>query len=213
MIRNPIVFTQEQLDIISVIKSGNDFNSESWMCDKVDVLRPVIRQHYATEQNSICPYCKMQLNTQRGRVWDVEHVIPRSTVENFMFEPLNLCVACVECNSAKSNKQVTTSKAKVRYPRTGYNIIHPHFDDYQAHISIIRIGLFYFPKTEKGEKTIYTCELNRFYSYADFDDNLNDLDDMIVVLANSLRETENEKTKAYLRGEIRELTLRQALLG
>lgn len=212
MISNPIVFTQEQLDIISGIIAEESFNSESWMCDEVEILRPVIRQYYVTEQNSTCPYCKMKLNTQRGRSWDVEHIIPRSTVENFMFEPLNLCVACVECNSAKSNKEVTTSRAKKRYPRVGYTIIHPHFDDYKAHICVIREGLFYFPKTKKGEKTIYTCELNRFYSYARFDENLNDLDDMIALLASNLHETKNERTKASLRAQIRELVLRQAFL-
>ncbi|CNG42082.1 HNH endonuclease [Yersinia kristensenii] len=93
MINNPIVFNQEQLDIIAGIKAKVNFNSESWMCDEVEILRPIIRQYYAIEQNSTCPYCKMQLNTQRGRTWDVEHIIPRSAVENFMFEPLNLCVA------------------------------------------------------------------------------------------------------------------------
>jgi len=213
MINNPIVFTQDQLDIIANIKGHDDFSSESWGCEEVNILRPIIRQHYTAEQNTICPYCQMQLNTRRGRSWDVEHIIPRSTVANFMFEPLNLCVACVECNSAKSNKRITTSNAQVRYPRSGYTIIHPHFDDYQQHIATIRVGLFYFPKSEKGENTIYTCELNRFYSYANFDDNLDDLDDLIVLLANNLYETENERTKITIRAQLRELTIRQALVG
>ena len=212
MIRNPVVFTQEQLEVIENIKGQDNFNSDSWTCEDVKFLRPTIRQHYAKEQNTVCPYCRMQLNTNKGRAWDVEHIIPRSLGENFMFEPLNLCVACVECNSAKSNKKVTKSKALIKYPRKGYTIVHPHFDDYQQHIVIVRVGLFYFPKSSKGEKTIYICELNRFYSYANFDDNLDDLDDLIVVLASSLRETENEKTKTKIREQIRELTLRQALI-
>jgi hypothetical protein len=212
MIRNPVVFTPEQLGIIEKIKEKVDFSSDSWACEEVEILRPIIRKHYATEQNTVCPYCRMQLNTDRGRAWDVEHIIPRSLGENFMFEPLNLCVACVECNSAKSNKRVTKSKAQVRYPRQGYTIVHPHFDDYQKHIATIRVGLFYFPKSCKGEKTIYICELNRFYSYANFDDNLDDIDDYIFVLANSLRETENVRNKAKIREQIRDLTLRQALI-
>lgn len=212
MISNPIKFTAEQLELISNLKGSTEFNADSWNCEEVNILRPVIREHYATEQKTICPYCQMQLKTNRGRSWDVEHIIPRSTVDNFMFEPLNLCVACVECNSAKSNKKVTTSVAKMRYPKQGYTIIHPHFDDYQQHIKTIRVGLFYFPRTEKGEKTIYVCELNRFYSYANFDDNLDDLDDMIVTLANALRDTKNVKTKESIREQLRDLTIRQCLI-
>lgn len=212
MISNPIVFTEDQLNIIESIKSKNDFCSESWSCSEVDIIKPIIRQHYASEQNATCPYCQIQLKTKRGRSWDVEHIIPRATTDNFMFEPLNLCVACVECNSAKSNKKVSTSNAKKRYPKTGYLIIHPHFDDYLEHITPMEVGLFYFPRTLKGEKTIYACELNRFYSYANFDDSLNDLDDVIVHLSDALRNTENESTKKYIRSEIRKMTLRQALI-
>lgn len=209
---NPIKFSQVQSTLIEDIKNSPDFSSESWNADEVDTLRKAIRKHYAEEQNTTCPYCKTQLKTTHGRSWDVEHIIPRSAVKNFMFEPFNLCVACVECNSAKSDKKVTSSKAKKRYPDKGFTIVHPHFDDYQEHIKTIRVGLFYFPRTKKGEKTIYVCELNRFYSYANFDDNLDDLDDMIVTLANALRETENDKTKERIREQLRDLTLRQCLI-
>lgn len=212
MIKNPIIFTQEQLSVIADIKSRKDFCSKSWSCSEVDIIKPTIRKHYALEQKATCPYCKMQLKTQRGRSWDVEHIIPRSTAHSFMFEPLNLCIACVECNSAKSNKKVTTSTATIRYPKNGYLIVHPHFDNYHEHIIAIRVGLFYFPRTAKGEKTIYTCELNRFYSYASFDDNLDDLDDLIVQLTGVLLNTDNENTKKTIRAQIRDIVIRQALI-
>ena len=212
MISNPIIFTQEQLDLIETIKAKDDFCSETWSCEEVDTIKPSIRTHYALEQNATCPYCQMELKTKRGRSWDVEHIIPRAAMDSFMFEPLNLCIACVECNSAKSHKKVTNSVAKIRYPKKGYLIIHPHFDDYHEHIIAIRVGLFYFPRTPKGEKTIYTCELNRFYSYADFSDTLDDLDDLIFHFSNTLRSTDNENTKIAMRAQIRDLTLRQALV-
>lgn len=212
MIINPIKFSKVQLTLIEGIKNATGFSSESWNVDEVDTLRKAIREHYAKEQNTTCPYCKIQLKTTHGRSWDVEHIIPRSAVKNFMFEPFNLCVACVECNSAKSDKKVTTSKAKKRYPDKGFTIVHPHFDDYHEHIKAIQVGLFYFPKTDKGEKTIYVCELNRFYSYANFDDSLNDLDDLLITLANALRDTKNEKTKQILREQILQLTIKQSLL-
>jgi hypothetical protein len=212
MIRNPIVFTQEQIAVVEGIKGREDFNSNSWGLDEVEHIKPAIRQHYTREQNTTCPYCQMQLNSERGRMWDVEHIIPRSTVENFMFHPLNLCVACVECNSAKSNKKVTNSTAKKHYPRKGFTIIHPHFDNYQEHIKCIHVGLFYFPRDSKGENTIYVCKLNRFYSYANYDDNLDDLEDLMFTLVDAMRETTNMKTRASLRAQIRLLTLKQALI-
>lgn len=213
MINNPIIFTQDQLELIETIKSKSNFCSQTWGCEEVEIIKPLIRKHYSLEQNATCPYCQMELKTSRGRSWDVEHIIPRAAMDSFMFEPLNLCVACVECNSAKSHKKVTNSVAKIRYPTKGYFIIHPHFDHYHEHITVIRVGLFYFPRTAKGEKTIYTCELNRFYSYASFDDTLDDLDDLIFHLSTALCSTDNEKTKIAMRAQIRELTLRQALVG
>uniref|UniRef100_A6VY93 Uncharacterized protein n=1 Tax=Marinomonas sp. (strain MWYL1) TaxID=400668 RepID=A6VY93_MARMS len=214
MIENPIVFTEEQLELIEEIKNNADFSSNTWSCDQVtNILKPVIREHYTAVQNATCPYCQMRLNSTNGRVWDVEHIIPKATVESFMFEPLNLCVSCVDCNNAKSNKKITDSTARKRYPRTGYFFVHPHFDNYHDNIHVVREGLFYFPKTDKGEKTIYICKLCRFYSFAGYDDNLDDLDDRIVLLANSLTKTKNERTKDYIRRELRELVIRQGLVS
>lgn len=212
MINNPVVFTQEQIEIISAIKAKEDFNSNSWSCEEFQPIKDIIRKHYVSEQKSICSYCQMELRTKNGRLWDVEHIIPRITVPNFMFEPFNLCVSCVDCNIAKSTSKVTTSTAKITYPTKNYTIIHPHFDVYEEHIHTIRPGVYYVAKTVKGENTMYVCKLCRFYSYANYDDSLDDLDDDITLKTNNLRDTKSEKNKKRILDEIFELVIRRKLL-
>jgi hypothetical protein len=96
--------------------------------------------------------------------WDIEHIIPLESSPNFMFEPLNLCVSCKDCNLSKSNKPVLVSK-RVHLPLESkqYKIFHPHLDRYEDHIEILVVGELYKPITKKGENTIEICKLFRFY--------------------------------------------------
>lgn len=212
MIKNPVIFTQEQIEVISTIKTKEDFGSNSWSCEEFKPIKTIIRKHYVSEQKSICSYCQMDLKTKGGRSWDVEHIIPRVTAPNFMFEPLNLCVSCVDCNIAKSTSKVTKSTAKITYPTEKYTIIHPHFDVYKEHICTIKPGVFYVPRTDKGEYTMYVCKLLRFHAYANYDDSLDDLDDEIELKTNNLRDTKSEKNKARILKDIMELVIRRESL-
>ncbi|WP_025542318.1 HNH endonuclease [Vibrio parahaemolyticus] len=166
----PISFPAHYDELIKNKLNCPDFNIKTWEDSDLDELRKYIKDYYITAQNYICPYCLQETKSKHGRYWDIEHIIPRVQTVEFMFEPLNLCVSCVECNVLKGETRTTRSVAKVNYPkrRDLYNIIHPFFDDYHENIIPVKVGLFYYPKQEKGRVTIDCCGLNRFYQFADY---------------------------------------------
>ncbi|WP_445946936.1 HNH endonuclease [Shewanella sp.] len=206
---NKIIFSDDEINLIGKKLNSAGFTSESWSDDDIVRLKKKIKNHYLTEQKNICPYCKQKINSNHGRYWDIEHIIPRSITPEFMFEPLNLCMSCVDCNSGKTNNKVTNSKAKKKYPikSTDYIIIHPHFDDYEKHIIVIKEGFYYVARQKKGEKTIAICKLNRFYEFSDFGSCVQD-DDRIFMLSEQLRREGSEDLKKIIRREIAELAIK-----
>jgi uncharacterized protein (TIGR02646 family) len=211
VIVSPVTYSQEEeLQIINK-KSDANFKSTSWSDADLDDIKQTIKTHYHRVQNSVCPYCQQKLNTVHGRNWDIEHIVPRSHEKNFMFEPLNLCMSCLDCNKEKSNKKITSSGAKKKYPTDTslYFIVHPHFDDYDEHILKVKVGFFYVPKKAKGRKTIEVCGLNRFYKFAGFNEDVNN-DNRIATLADLLLKTSDREYKNELRTEIAALAIQGA---
>lgn len=200
-----IKFIQEKL-------KSESFCSNSWSDDDLSSLKEKIKKHYHSIQNTICPYCKQKLNSTHGRHWDIEHIIPRSLAKNFMFEPQNLCMSCVDCNSEKSNKKVTTSTAQVKYPTNPdqYLIIHPHFDDYEKNLLVVEAGLFYYPLKEKGRKTIEVCGLNRFYEFAGFGED-EDVFEKITRLNEVASRTDDKQVKSKILEQVIALALKGIL--
>ncbi|EKO3817862.1 HNH endonuclease [Vibrio harveyi] len=178
MISNAIDYSEQEKKTIEKIMGCPKFSGQSWELEEARELAQSIKKQYILKQNTICPYCRRKLCTENGRDWDIEHIVPRATHPQFMFEPLNLCVACVECNKHKSDKKVTNSTAQYKYPKktNQFFIVHPHFDVYENHITVIEAGVFYMPTKDdidfksKGQRTIEICGLNRFLKYAGYDD-------------------------------------------
>lgn len=204
-----IDFTVEESAQIQRKLTDSQFCAQSWSDDDIDNLKTKIKRHYLAVQKNTCPYCQQKIPSNHGRYWDIDHVIPRSTVPNFMFEPINLCMSCVECNSAKSDRKVTNSKAVKKYPNTSssFFIIHPHLDDYDKHILVIKAGFYYVALRKKGEKTIELCKLNRFYEFSEFGASVQD-DDRIFLLSQQLKSTTDESQKIHIRKAIAELAIK-----
>lgn len=159
----PVNYTSDQKNQIKKELKDPNLNSKLWEEDRIDPIRATIKSHYLIEQMYQCCYCKKEILTNHGRVWDVEHVIPRSAQPNFMFRPENLAISCIDCNVEKGNKKVTNNK-RTRFPNKSehYTIIHPHFDQYEHHIEVRGDGL-YIGLTKKGGNTIWACNLFRFF--------------------------------------------------
>ncbi|PKH04285.1 HNH endonuclease [Psychromonas sp. MB-3u-54] len=209
---NAVNYSEDELIQITSKKEEVEFSAKSWSDSCLNNLKVIIKNHYVAEQNTTCPYCKRDLQTTHGRAWDIEHIIPRSIAKNFMFEPLNLCMACIDCNGAKSNKKVTNSTARHRYPAhsNSFLFVHPHFDNYNDNILVIRPGFLYVAKTDKGNQTINICGLNRFYSSAGFGADA-DTDERIFLLAQSLLNTDNPRIKKSIRSQLIELSIKASM--
>lgn len=205
----PVKYSKNELEIIKNKLSHEGFNYESWSDDDLQPIKERIKNHYHSIQNTICPYCKQKLNSTHGRVWDIEHIIPRSHAPNFMFEPKNLCMSCVDCNSEKSNKKITTSKAQHKYPtdKEQFLIVHPHFDDYDENIIILETGLFYYPLKPKGRKTIEVCGLDRFYKFAGFGDSGN-IFEKIQILSERASSVSDLKIKEGILSQIAAIAMK-----
>lgn len=169
----PFSFSAEQLDLISGLIPPD--GSDAWSLDGAREIRALVKTRCIDSQSSKCCYCDRFLATQNHRMWDVDHVVPRSTHPQFAFESLNLVACCPDCNIAKGNTQTLANRRRVTYPdvAAGFTLVHPHFDTYSDHI--FHTELIYIPKTIKGKKTIYVCDLLRYaQKYIDWPTSISD---------------------------------------
>ncbi|EJG0707510.1 HNH endonuclease [Vibrio parahaemolyticus] len=207
-----IDYTEKELEIINSKLNEHGFNSDTWSDVDIEKIKNRIKKHYIEKQKYRCPYCKQKTKSKNGKLWDIEHIIPRKTAPQFMFEPKNLCASCIECNNFKSDKKVTSSKAVKTYPTQSrlFSIIHPHFDIYEEHILVVKEGFYYVALKKKGAKTIEVCNLNRFYEFSEFGACVQD-DDRIFLLSEQLRKTKDLTTKKQIRKEIAVLAIKGAV--
>lgn len=203
MISNPITYTQAEQALIDQKLASATFTKDTWSDADLTDLKEKIKRHYVKEQDNKCPYCRVIIRTNHGRVWDTEHIIPRVAVAKFMFEPKNLCACCIDCNAAKSDKKVTNSRAVQKLPINSkdYFLVHPHVDNYETNLLVIKEGFYYVALSKKGKNTIEICELNRFYEFAKFDTSISG-DDRIFLLSEELVRTSDSKKRFALRKEI-----------
>ena len=97
-------------------KAKTNKSAAYWSDDGVSEVRKEIKDHYIGEQGHRCAYCRQPNYTGNNAVWDAEHVISKQQNPEFMFEPRNLAISCKDCNIAKGEQEVRTTK-KVSFPR------------------------------------------------------------------------------------------------
>lgn len=162
MIANPVVYDGDEQALIELTLAEQEFDGASWGNEELGELKTRIKQHYIREQSYRCCYCKQPLYAHHGRVWDIEHIIARATRSDFMFDPRNLAVACVECNQAKgANPETDPGRRSFPDRAALYRIVHPHFHSWEEHIELEGESTYHALSPE-GKFTIYHCDLFRF---------------------------------------------------
>ncbi|EOV8972705.1 HNH endonuclease [Cronobacter turicensis] len=168
IINSPINFSAESLRIIRQKVEDPTFDHNNWSDEDLKAVRAEIRNHYRNAQRLKCVYCLEPISLRSAQAAPVEHIIPKSQYLQFIFEPKNLCVICPDCNEYKGKNEVlfepvVTGTRRKRYPTSSasFRIVHPHIDEYDAHI--IKANQLYVDRTPKGHYTIGICKLNRFY--------------------------------------------------
>ncbi|MBB3158104.1 hypothetical protein FHS07_001800 [Microbacterium proteolyticum] len=176
MISQPVELSTEDVLATQAV-SERSLTPDPWADERIGAMKARAKKHYIAEQDNRCCYCAEQWLTEHGRVWDLEHVVPKVLRPEFMFEPRNLAVACPDCNLAKWDKETLTGPQIAEYPSQAgsFLVVHPHFDRWEDHIE--KCGVVFRPITEKGTWTVTECNLGRFaLKYADPTDEADPLD-------------------------------------
>jgi uncharacterized protein (TIGR02646 family) len=122
-----------------------------------------IRTYYQQKQHRRCAYCRTKVRESQASA-EVEHIVPKSKKEKWMYETFNMCYSCKLCNTEKGyKKRILSNEDVTSLPQKSgdYLLIHPHIDKYSDHIEIVD-NVLYKGITNKGKKTISICGLNRY---------------------------------------------------
>lgn len=161
----PYELSKRESEIIQEVQAQSLSPQKKWEDPRLASLKGKIKKHYIEEQEYKCAYCQVEINTTHGMVWDTEHIIDKDGSPQWMFEALNLCVSCKDCNIAKGTNNVTKGPKYKSFPKksSNYRIIHPHFDQYFEHIEVAIPGVTYRYITPKGRYTMDICGLLRYH--------------------------------------------------
>jgi uncharacterized protein (TIGR02646 family) len=161
---NEVKYLGKDMELVTEFNCQQDKSSSKWEDEKYSNVRKTIKDHYLKEQDYTCCFCKQRIVVKSNRAWDAEHLIPKFTHPAFMFEPKNLCISCPDCNNEKRDKGILDRENRVIFPvrSTAYKIVHPHFDKYEEHLTVLVEGKLYEWKTKKGKFTYRTYGLDRF---------------------------------------------------
>ncbi|HEB4940941.1 TPA: hypothetical protein R0J09_001532 [Klebsiella quasipneumoniae] len=201
-------------DVLLFISKYDGVNYGIWNSTEGSIVkvRGEIRKHYIPLQKNFCSYCRQEYTTTDGLVWTVEHILSKSKYPRFLFEPLNLAMACRDCNRSKDAKENIANDAVEfgdLYPQESsvFNIIHPHFDKYSLHIELRKQGrrYIYNPLDEKGEKTFEVCNLIRFTRYETY---AIEIDEIILTIVDTLLDSDDSDSDVKLTEAQRERVLR-----
>lgn len=143
---------------------NSDVNSVNWNKKPKDYLtytKQLKIEHYFGQIRR-CAYCRTQLRSDA--YWeDLDHVVPQSIREQWMFYPKNLIATCLPCNRLKNAENTLFNPNATRFPlhSKGFTIFNPHFDNWSDHFRIEK-GIFIKGIAgTKGPKTYTYCELFR----------------------------------------------------
>lgn len=196
-----IVYSESQKNQIELILSNNIPSVKIWELDEIDELKKEIRNFYRKEQKLKCAYCRNPISVVYPQNCHIEHIAPKSIYPQYIFEPQNLCVICVDCNLIKRNQETvnevpnTIKKKKLKnYPKKSDNflIVHPHFDNYDDHIYIIN-GFYIDKASKKGNFTIGACLLNRKFKYVGWEPTIIDENRLLNALSDFIIEPDKIK--------------------
>jgi len=177
LINKAVDISPEITSLVENKRNAAGFSHQCWGDDDLLPYRQAVREHYRKEQKAICAYCANPVSLSTVDNCHIEHIVPKSLHPQFLFEAVNLCVVCAECNTIKRAQETlcelpdTLAKtARKTYPKNGNNflIVHPHFDNWGDHLK--KFGKFYGDRTKKGAFTIYACRLNRFFHVLGYED-------------------------------------------
>ncbi len=167
-----IKFTKSEQRVIDGLKPlvGGEWEDKIKVTSKIrrkdrDDLVTKIKAKLIKIQGRYCIYCGLH-EEHCGRL-EREHIAPKGkdSYPHFMFDPLNLCLACHHCNFDLKGEDDTISKPPIiEYNKNKFTIVHPYLDDFRLHITFaVKNGIALIQrkgKSTKGRRTIELFELD-----------------------------------------------------
>lgn len=172
------IFTQEEITYLKKLKNHKNYSHKKWddLDDKpLNKIKDNIRKFYRSLQENKCYYCKKYLSMRTASDCQIEHILPKSSFINFMFESKNLCLICADCNQYKGAEidRIIDNEKIIRYPSISnrFKIVHPAYDCYKDYIKVE--GKFYHGLDDcrkgKGSNTINVYRLTRQLDTSKYD--------------------------------------------
>jgi hypothetical protein len=161
--------TNEEKAVITVARAqgGNVWDEETLL-----PFKKRLKTHLLGKTSEQCCYCRRGFEDEFSMVIDIEHVLPKSSFPEFMFELFNLSVSCKRCNM-RVKKESLVFIADRHFIRANprnrdeYHLIHPNFDYYFDHITRLAFTvndkkyIKYMQHTKKGKYTYEFFELEK----------------------------------------------------
>ncbi|KAA1206291.1 HNH endonuclease [Vibrio cholerae] len=199
-IRKLYTLTAIEKELVGNWLKQDNISSDDWADERFINLKKNMKSYYLEQQKFRCCYCLQELKSLRHDLWDLEHIVPTCEKPKFMFEPMNLCVSCKDCNKKKGVYVPLVNKKVLNIPTKSdrYKIFHAHLDEYEDHIICTIPGDFYKARNDKGYETIINCGLLRFYKYT----NKDAPDSLIDDLARGVISSTNDVSRDVLEKEL-----------
>lgn len=157
------MFHYDSIDA-NTLHNNPTYANEDW--DKSIYNRPKknLKKYYCVTQRRMCIYCNTELEVACHDE-HIEHIVHKEFRPIWMFEPLNLGIACSQCNTKKGVQHALREFARqmpiLPIGSRFYAIVHPHFDIYGQHIELEDELFIKARNDHKGATTIEMCGLWR----------------------------------------------------
>ena len=166
-LNNPITYTTDEQTTINTVFATKTTGSERWKDNKTRKIKQRISEHCLKEQQCYCAFCEGLVSEGDA---PIEHISPKGSTPDFVYEPMNLVVSCTRCNSPriKGEKPTIVGRVDSVYTNNKFCIVHPRLDNPDQHIVFqdAERTVFDIPNcSQTGQNTIAFFKWNNINAY------------------------------------------------
>lgn len=124
------------------IELAKEEEGDTWKSGHLNDWKKRIKSHLRDLQGESCCYCRKNIAGEFSLVLDIEHILPKSVYQEYMFETSNLAVACKRCNMDLKKADISflvegADVTQLPFKSSQFMFIHPNLDIYSNHLRYI----------------------------------------------------------------------------
>lgn len=164
---DPVVYTDEEKTLIDELHMNNpgETGTRLWAKNTIGLkgIKGRISRYMLEAQKCRCAYCESIL--QEGGA-EIDHIAPKTSHPKFVYESLNLVMACGVCNSKvkKGDKETMDEPFRDNYTDNTFLIVHPYLDNADEEIRFVDPMRVFFNKKRCSVKGLETIRFFRWDS-------------------------------------------------